>query len=160
MCMFENKLCSILINYVLKYRHSYQVDYMNVDDKTGTISQHRKSNNLTTIELTMWLAVCVATDSYNDWCQRYRNRRLCSRPHSHESMIFSVFLAFIVFKLRPLCWIYECACNELMRLAVVVGADWTLHPWRLKCWGVTAGQTGHNSSNIGGCHCGPGQTQL
>ena len=26
--------------------------------------------------------------------------------------------------------------------------------------GVTAGQARHNSSNVGGCHCGPGATQL
>ena len=30
-------------------------------------------------------------------------KRLCSRPHSHELVIFFVFLAFIVFMLRPLC---------------------------------------------------------
>ena len=42
--------------------------------------------------------------------------------------IFFVFLAIIVFTLRPLCWIYEYkASNELMQLTVVVGADWTLH---------------------------------
>ena len=57
----------------------------------------------------------VATDSYNGWCHRHQNRRLCSRPHSHKSVIFFVFLAFILFTLRPLCWIYEYACNELMQ---------------------------------------------
>ena len=29
--------------------------------------------------------------------------RLCSCPHSHESLILFVFLAFILFTLRPLC---------------------------------------------------------
>ena len=47
---------------------------------------------------------------------------------------FFVFLAFILFTLGPLCWIYEYECNDA---AVIVGADWTLHPWR------------HNSSNVG-----------
>ena len=32
-----------------------------------------------------------------------QNRRLCSRPHSHESVIFFVFLPFVVLPLRPLC---------------------------------------------------------
>ena len=38
-----------------------------------------------------------------------------------------------------------------MQLTVVVGADWTLHPWRhnsSNVRGVTAGQVGHNSSII------------
>ena len=39
-----------------------------------------------------------------------------------------LFLAFILFTLGPLCWIYEYACNELMQPMVVVWADWTLHP--------------------------------
>ena len=38
----------------------------------------------------------------NGWCHRQQNRRLCPRPHSHESVIFFVFLAFILFKLRSL----------------------------------------------------------
>ena len=36
----------------------------------------------------------------------------------------------------------------------VVGADWTLHPWRHNCWGVTAGKSRHNSSNVGGVTVG------
>ena len=38
-----------------------------------------------------------------------------------------------------------------MQLTVVVGADWTLHPWRhnsSNVGGVTAGQARHNSSNV------------
>ena len=27
----------------------------------------------------------------NGWCHCHKNRRLCSRPHSHESVIFSYF---------------------------------------------------------------------
>ena len=81
--------------------------------------------------------MCVETDSYNGGCHRHQNRRSCSRPHSHESVIIFVFLAFILFTLRPLCWIYEYACNERMQPTVVVEAGWTLHPWR------------HNSSNVG-----------
>ena len=40
-----------------------------------------------------------------------------------------------------------------MQRTVVVGADWTLHPWRYNSSnveGVTAGQARHNSSNVGG----------
>ena len=65
---------------------------------------------------------------------------------------FFVFLAFILFTLRPLCWIYEYAWNELMQPMVVVGADWTLHTWHhnsSNVGGVTAGQARHNSSNVG-----------
>ena len=42
---------------------------------------------------------------------------------------------------------------------VVVGADWTLHPWRHNnVGGVLAGQVRHNASNVGGVtagHVGP-----
>ena len=38
---------------------------------------------------------------------------------------------------------------------VVVGTDWTLHPWRHNIvGGVTAGQARHNSSNVGGVTAG------
>ena len=38
---------------------------------------------------------------------------------------------------------------------VVVGADWTLHPWRHNnVGGVTAGQARHISSNVGGVTVG------
>ena len=50
-----------------------------------------------------------------------------------------------------------------MQLTVVVGADWTLHPWRdnsSNVGGVTAGQARHNSSNVGGVTAGHGGTQL
>ena len=39
-----------------------------------------------------------------------------------------------------------------MQLTVVVGADWTLHPWRhnsSNVGGVTVGQARHNSINVG-----------
>ena len=36
----------------------------------------------------------------------------------------------------------------------VVWPYWTLHPWRHNCWGVIAGQVGHNSSNVGGVTAG------
>ena len=42
------------------------------------------------------------------------------------------------------------ACNELMQPTVVVGVDWTLHPWRhnsSNVGGVTACRAQHNSSN-------------
>ena len=44
-----------------------------------------------------------------------------------------------------------------MQLTVVVGAVWTLHPWRhnsIDVGGVTAGQARHNSSNVGGVTAG------
>ena len=44
-----------------------------------------------------------------------------------------------------------------MPLTVVVGADWTLHPWHhnsSNIGGVTAGQARHNSSNVGGVTSG------
>ena len=44
-----------------------------------------------------------------------------------------------------------------MQLTVVVGADWTLHPWRHNSshvGSVTAGQARHNSSNVGGVTAG------
>ena len=60
------------------------------------LSPSQLPHNLTIIELTMrpcvWRPTAITAD-----------RRLCSRPHSHESVIFFVFLAFIVFMLRPLC---------------------------------------------------------
>ena len=40
---------------------------------------------------------------------------------------------------------------------MVVGADWTLHPWHVNLGnvgGVTAGQARHNSSNVGGVTAG------
>ena len=45
-------------------------------------------------------------------------------------LFFLVFLPFIVVTLSAtfLNTVYEYACNELMQLTVVVGADWTLHP--------------------------------
>ena len=44
-----------------------------------------------------------------------------------------------------------------MQRTVVVGADWTLNPWRHNSsnfGGVTASQARHNSSNIGGVTSG------
>ena len=38
----------------------------------------------------MYVAGRVETDSYNSWCHRHQNRRLCLRPHSHESVIFYI----------------------------------------------------------------------
>ena len=38
---------------------------------------------------------------------------------------------------------------------VVMGADWTLHPWRHNdVGGVTAGQARYNASNVGGITAG------
>ena len=44
-----------------------------------------------------------------------------------------------------------------MQLTVVVGVDWTLHPWRhnlSNVGGVNAGQAIHKSSNVGGVTAG------
>ena len=56
--------------------------------------KHRQITNLNIIELTMYVAGRVETDSYNGRCHHHQNHRLCSRPHSHESVIFFVFLAY------------------------------------------------------------------
>ena len=45
-------------------------------------------SHLTIIELAGCVAVCVATDSCNGWCYRHQDRRLCTRPHYLESVIF------------------------------------------------------------------------
>ena len=58
------------------------------------MSQYCIRNNLTIIEP----SGRVATDSCNRWCHRHQNCRLCSCPHSHESVIFFVCLAFIVLR--------------------------------------------------------------
>ena len=47
--------------------------------------------------------------------------------------------------------------NQVM-LGVSVQA--TRHTTQVMLGVVTAGQVPHNSSNVGGCHCGPGATQL
>ena len=70
-------------------------------------------------------------------------------------MIVFVFLAFLNFYATATLFnIYEYAFNELMQLTgtVVVGADWTLHPWRhnSNVGGVTVGQAKHHLSNVGG----------
>ena len=69
---------------------------------------------------------------------------------------FFVFLAFILFTLWPLCWICEYACNELMQPTVVVGEDWTLHPWcnNSSNVGVSLRATRGNSSNVRGVTAG------
>ena len=42
-----------------------------------------------------------------------------------------------------------------MQLKVVVGTDWTFHPWRHnKFGGVTVAHARHNSSNVGGVTAG------
>ena len=56
---------------------------------TEYISNYNRAN-----DVAGWLA----TDSYNRWCHRHQNRRLCSRRHYHESMIFFVYLAFILLR--------------------------------------------------------------
>ena len=93
------------------------------------------------------LAVCGNSDSQNGRC--HQARRLFSRPHSQQSVIFFAFLAFIVFNLRPVCCMYEYACNELMRLAVVVGGRIGLCTQGVSTVGVTAGPARHNSRNVG-----------
>ena len=72
--------------------------------------------NLTIIELVMWLAACPCV------CGNRLLERLMSPSPNSQVMFasavswigdFFVFWAVIVFfKLRPLCWIYEYACNE------------------------------------------------
>ena len=102
---------------------------------------------ITIIELPMWLAVCVWQSTSRTADVTVTNRRLCVRLHSHESVIFSYFWHSYFLRYGKFVE-YRNMHAMNIQLTVVVGADWTLHPWR------------HNSSNVGGCHCGPGGTQL
>ena len=95
--------------YTLSHRHVYR----------SVSSNYNRAN-----DVAVWPCVCG---------KRLLERLMPPSPKSpvmfasaFSSVIVFVFLAFIVFTLRPLCWIYEYAC-ELMQLTVVVGADWTLH---------------------------------
>ena len=96
--------------------------------------------------------VCVATDSYNGWCHRRQNRRLCSRPHSCESVIFSYFWhSYFLHYGHFVEYMNMHAMNMWLTDAATVvvgegwGADWTLRPWRHNnAGGVTAGQARHN----------------
>ena len=103
------------------------------------------------------LAVCGNSDSQNGRC--HQARRLFSRLHSQQSVIFFAFLAFIVFNLRPVCCMYEYACNELMRLAVVVGGGLDFAPKASQLW-VSLRARRDTTQETLGCHCGPGTTQL
>ena len=96
----------------------------------------------------------------NDVCVRVCGNRLLERPISPKSQVmfvsafswigdFFVFLAFILFTLWSLCWIYEYACNE--HVAHWCKRRWlwgrTLHTWcHNNVGGVTVGQVWHNSS--------------
>ena len=42
---------------------------------------------------------------------------------------------------------------------VVVGADWTLHPWRHNNVGDINAARRDTTQVMLGCHCGPGETQ-
>ena len=66
------------------------------------------------------MCVRVETDSYNGWCHCHQNRRLCSRSHSHESVIFLVFRAFILLRYGHFVE-YIWICMQLIDAAVVVG---------------------------------------
>ena len=92
----------------------------------------------------------------NGWCHRHQNRKLCSRQHYHESLIFFVFLGFILFTQRPLF-----TRRAHMHLTTAGGP----HERRVRslaigrrasqqCWGVTAGKARHNSSNVRGVTAG------
>ena len=101
-----------------------------------------------------YVAVCVA----GSVCGNQLLERLMTRSPKSQVMFASTFswisdffvlLAFILFTLWPLCWIYEYACNEHVAHWCSDGGcgdGLDLHPW---C---------HNK--VGGCHCGPGVTQL
>ena len=39
----------------------------------------------------MYVSRVLDRQLLNGWCHRHQNLRLCSRPHSHESVIFSYF---------------------------------------------------------------------
>ena len=105
------------------------------------------------IELTMcvWLCghECVATDSSNGSCHRH-HRRLCLRPHSHESVIFSHFW-----------YSYFLSYGHFLHAGYTrtyTGGGCT---WRHNhVGGVTAGHARHNSSNVGGVTAGQCVTTL
>ena len=42
-------------------------------------------------ELAMYVSRMLYRQLLNGSCHHHQNRRLCSRPHSHESVIFSYF---------------------------------------------------------------------
>ena len=95
------------------------------------------------------------TQLLNGWCHGHENCRLCSRPHSHEWVIFSYFLDSYFFSygkfgelimklsraaLRPLLAAHECGALPL------VGAAWS----------VTARNASHRRSPLKRaepCHC-------
>ena len=111
--------------------------------------------------------MCVESESYNG-CHN-QNRRLCSRPHSHESVIFSYFWhsyfwtygQFVEYMNMHAagCWRKQCgSAHYTFKIGdgsrqVVHAMNW-LHPWRHNCWGVTAGRPRHNPSNVGGVTAG------
>ena len=88
----------------------------------------------------------------NGWYHRHENCRLCSRMHSHESLIFSYFLdsyflSYGEFKMREI----KLRVQVLRPLASgthgalpLVGGE----------WGVTAGKASHNASNVRGVTAG------
>ena len=69
-------------------------------------------HHLNIIEVIMYAGICMYVSRVLDrqlincWCHGHQNRRLCSCPHSRESVIFFVFLGLILFKLRLVCWIH------------------------------------------------------
>ena len=119
------------------------------------------SGHLTIIEPTsrVWLAVCV--------CGNRLIERLMSLSPNSQVMFasafswisdFFVFLAFIVFKLRPLCfeymnmhamnmWLTDASGRWLWGTDFAPTASTNLG-------GVTAGQVRHNISNVGGVTTG------
>ena len=61
---------------------------------------HLTIMQLAMYDSSMYVSRVLDSQLLNGSCHRYENCRLCSRPHSHDSVIFFVFLEFIFFKLR------------------------------------------------------------
>ena len=71
------------------------------------------------IELAIYvLSRALDRQLLNGRCHHHQNRRLCSRPHSHESLIFSYFCDSYFFKLRRV-WFVELIKTLLRCLTTV-----------------------------------------
>ena len=110
--------------------------------------------NLTIIELTMWPCEWQPTPRTAGVTVTKIAGYVCVRILMNRWFfcIFGIHTFYGTVTLLNI-WI----CMQWTDAAVVVGADWTLYPWRpnsSNVGGVTAGQARHNSSNVGGVTAG------
>ena len=98
-----NNICRCSVQFLTCKGHTHDVSSSCVDNHycdSVIILLYPRGAHLTIIELTMWLAGNRLLQRLIIRYHPHKNRRLCSRPHSHGSVIFFVFLAFIVFTLN------------------------------------------------------------